>query len=1030
MATASELRWIQQNPGYFSPDTPDGVVARYAQKWYQEPEQANVRPDATDSAMFNEFNLSTPGFTPSAQSPFSTPPPAANNTASGGISAAAYGESRPDLLTNWQRAHDASWISANPGSQATVDYIKNFGSLNDYLQADYGSPFASPINIGPITSRDLDTNQGTDLNPIPVVPDSGIFTPTPSSGGLPNPSATPIGTIDFDGSIGTNPYGSTGENNYIPPGSIQGPNGTNTDDGGSYPGPSSNTSGWPTASTGNVSAQPTGNSTWGSTTAGNPINYPIGNGEPNQGGIGSPSIGFPSSGGGGIGNATVLPLPIGPAAAIAASILLSNGNIFGAGTSGGIGPIANRVGEIASNPIGSVGSSLQNLGQNIFGPPGQGAATAGVIAFPTGGSSSGGGSTPGSSGGTQPVDQAGGTSIFVPPINPPVNNGIIPPVTSGSPVEQNQPQTIFTPPVQSIIPPPSANTQTDNGPDHPTIIEPIPPPPSSTSTNTDNPPNNPVVVTPGAVGGPTNTNTDNQPTTPTTAVVPVPTPVTNPPPNSNPGIVIPPIITPNMPTDTSIASPLDRNYYREGNQSNQDLASLYPQIAALYGQASGGQAQTDYSNLQNLLSQYGITNQNLSQIANQQTVGSNTALRQGNVNDIGQLGGQALSYLQMLNPNQYQSLNQAQAGAGQIGQSPYQQQLGQQFASGPQFQQVGAQQSNSGLNYAQGQLGQIGPSSLQQMLQQGAQQNLALGGQLSAQDMNQAQQAAREAWSARGLINSPGAVGAEILNTDALSRQRLAERQQAAQSIDAANFGQIQQGFNNALNYSGAAQGYAGLGLQAGLANQQAGLQAQQQNYGLGTNLMSAQNALGQQNYANVLQNAALQSQSAFNPFSTITSATTQNQGLNQNLYNQVGGISSGQMGNQYAQQMYNPFNPYAQDVYGSNFNAANARNISAGNNAAAIQGANTANNAAIANGFLRFAGQYLSCWVARSCYGVDNPKWLMFRFWMYHRGPKWFKKFYVEHGERFAAWLDRHSWLKPVIKAWMDSRIQTLNHI
>jgi hypothetical protein len=52
-----------------------------------------------------------------------------------------------------------------------------------------------------------------------------------------------------------------------------------------------------------------------------------------------------------------------------------------------------------------------------------------------------------------------------------------------------------------------------------------------------------------------------------------------------------------------------------------------------------------------------------------------------------------------------------------------------------------------------------------------------------------------------------------------------------------------------------------------------------------------------------------------------------------------------------------NPFSPYAQDVFGSNFNAGNARYISQGNNAAAMAGARDAASGEIANSFLRLIG-------------------------------------------------------------------------
>jgi len=65
------------------------------------------------------------------------------------------------------------------------------------------------------------------------------------------------------------------------------------------------------------------------------------------------------------------------------------------------------------------------------------------------------------------------------------------------------------------------------------------------------------------------------------------------------------------------------------------------------------------------------------------------------------------------------------------------------------------------------------------------------------------------------------------------------------------------------------------------------------------------------------------------------------------------------------------------------------------------------------------------SCWVAREVYGIDNPDWLRFRHWMLNIGPKWFRKLYLKHGEKFAGWLKRHPRFKGPIRRWMDSRIK-----
>ena len=62
-----------------------------------------------------------------------------------------------------------------------------------------------------------------------------------------------------------------------------------------------------------------------------------------------------------------------------------------------------------------------------------------------------------------------------------------------------------------------------------------------------------------------------------------------------------------------------------------------------------------------------------------------------------------------------------------------------------------------------------------------ARYNEAQRGNLSAEDVRTAQQGAREAYAARGQVMGRGAIGAEILNRDALQRQREAEARASVQ---------------------------------------------------------------------------------------------------------------------------------------------------------------------------------------------------------------------------------------------------------
>lgn len=730
---------------------------------------------------------------------------------------------------------------------------------------------------------------GTDIgpnDPPPPVPDNN------GSGGGSNP---------FD-PYNNGGYGTTGENNYVPPGS-------NTNDPNLIP----------------INSDPSviGSSTYDPFAGLTPNNnIPINQNDGVSQGGGMPGG---SGGGGGIfgGNAgmgTPIPLPVSPGIALGASILLSNGNLLGGGGPASPGQIATNVGNAVTNP----GGALSNVGDsisNIMGPttPAQGAGAASIIpiAFPGNDQKGTGGGLPATSGPVipgNPTDNTKNPAIAFPgsgsnpnPVggtdSPPQTNTVIPTgapgPAPGNPVTAPGLPRTEAPTTQNVVPLPPG------------------PAPSNPVSGADAPAQSSTVIPTPPGPAPTNPQTETQVNPPAT-VVPV-NPVTG----GGGATTTNPVITPTVPTpDTSVVSPLDRNFYNEGNQSTNDLQRLLSGIMGNYGSASGAAEQTDFTNWQNILSQFGAQNQNLTGQANAQTQAANTALRTNNLNDVQNLLPQATAIRNSANP-------------GLLGDT------------------------GSLQNYSNG-----AASFLAQAQQQQNDANF-----LSPQEMNTAQQAARNAWSARGLVNSPGAVGAEILNTDAALR------------------GRQQQAFQNTGSALGA--------------------------YGQAVNA---------------------QQQGQFDPFNAILGSSygqqTNNAGSNSNLYGQSSAFSSGAQGDQYAQGISNPFQPYAQDVYNSNFNGANARNISASNNAAAVAGANTAQSSALANSFLRLFGQYMSgsCWVARSVFGVDDPRWMQFRYWMLNIGPTWFRKLYLKHGEKFALWLDRNPWLKPKIKELMEARIKTLS--
>ena len=88
-------------------------------------------------------------------------------------------------------------------------------------------------------------------------------------------------------------------------------------------------------------------------------------------------------------------------------------------------------------------------------------------------------------------------------------------------------------------------------------------------------------------------------------------------------------------------------------------------------------------------------------------------------------------------------------------------------------------------------LGQV--SGLQGQLQNQAGALLATGGRLTQGETMDAQQAARSAYSDRGMGRSNAGIGAEILGTDQAQRARLMQNAQFAQGVDASGQQQLNQ---------------------------------------------------------------------------------------------------------------------------------------------------------------------------------------------------------------------------------------------
>ena len=70
-------------------------------------------------------------------------------------------------------------------------------------------------------------------------------------------------------------------------------------------------------------------------------------------------------------------------------------------------------------------------------------------------------------------------------------------------------------------------------------------------------------------------------------------------------------------------------------------------------------------------------------------------------------------------------------------------------------------------------------------------------------------------------------------------------------------------------------------------------------------------------------------------------------------------------------------------------------------------------------------------CWVARAVYGPDNPRWILFRQWLFGNGPvpevrTLFQKLYMRYGKSFARVVDKSPCLRSVLRVLMDLALYT----
>lgn len=136
-------------------------------------------------------------------------------------------------------------------------------------------------------------------------------------------------------------------------------------------------------------------------------------------------------------------------------------------------------------------------------------------------------------------------------------------------------------------------------------------------------------------------------------------------------------------------------------------------------------------------------------------------------------------------------------------------------------------------------------------------------------------------------------------------------------------------------------------------------------------------------------------------------------------------------MAGQQGPQLFDP-NAGINLALGQNANLSNYNANIYGSQAAFAGAQEQARGAMIgglASGLGAIGGGFASkCWVAREVFGKDNPKWLYFRAWLDTKAPKWFYNLYLNHGERFAAFIKNKPMLKSVIRMWMNKRIQNIS--
>lgn len=343
---------------------------------------------------------------------------------------------------------------------------------------------------------------------------------------------------------------------------------------------------------------------------------------------------------------------------------------------------------------------------------------------------------------------------------------------------------------------------------------------------------------------------------------------------------------------TNVDAPPPRNIAQEASDTLETQIRLAPDQLASYQQTAPEYAKTDISVLGRSLFGDGFEgnlsdiNRRLTDEAAVQTRTANTAQRQADIADVQAMGPAVLAAQRAANPELFGNLDRLDRTAAYDITPGRAEQLFGDWAAG------------------------AGPTSIERTLEQQARDELALGDQLSADEQRLVRVQSRAAADSRGRGFSNAALADEVLNSASARQARLDSRRGFA------------GGVNNMLR--------TGQSADRAFVGQAAGMEAGRRQEGFGRQMSATQARLA----------------TFTDPFAGVLGRSSSNAGNNGQLFGSgAGAVGSGM---QQSRTMFDPFNPYAQDLYNTNYNATAAAGISSANNNASMYGAGIGGGAMI----------------------------------------------------------------------------------